>query len=141
MSAPDASGVNAPFMSGKSPRQVISLTPLIDVVFILLVFFMLTTSFVDLRTVQLTPPKIGAPVAKMAAPIIIDLRQDGAWVGGVAFRGEALAAMIADNRRSDPRRPVVIRPASGLAIQAVVDTLDKLTRAHIDGVDLIREEK
>ena len=37
-------------------RSVISLTPLVDVVFILLMFFMLTTAFVDFREMRLARP-------------------------------------------------------------------------------------
>ncbi len=37
-------------------RALISLTPLIDVVFILLVFFMLPSSFLDWRAIDLDPP-------------------------------------------------------------------------------------
>ncbi len=39
----------------------ISLTPLIDVVFILLIFFMLASSFEKTRAVELTPPKSSKP--------------------------------------------------------------------------------
>ena len=40
-------------------RALIGLTPLIDVVFILLVFFMLASSFLDWRAIDLTAPARG----------------------------------------------------------------------------------
>ncbi len=138
MSTPDLTGGGACLGRPKTGRQIISLTPLIDVVFILLVFFMLTTSFMDLRTVQLTPPKIGAPMTKAAPPIVIELHDDGAWIGGDMLNGAALAARILKERQSAFTRPVVLRPAPGVAVQAVVKILDDLTLAQIDGVHLIQ---
>jgi biopolymer transport protein ExbD len=45
---------NPPRLAAKQPprRAVVSLTPLIDVVFILLVFFMLASSFVKWRAIH-----------------------------------------------------------------------------------------
>jgi biopolymer transport protein ExbD len=54
----------------------ISLTPLIDVVFILLVFFMLASSFDQLRAVELTPPQKGTkelnPEDKRKVEIVVN---------------------------------------------------------------------
>ena len=44
-------------LSKKRRRSVISLTPLIDVVFILLVFFMVPTSFVQESGLEITRPE------------------------------------------------------------------------------------
>ena len=44
-------------------RPLISLTPLIDVVFILLVFFMLASSFLDWRSIDLNAPAQAAAMA------------------------------------------------------------------------------
>ena len=57
-------------------RNLISLTPLIDVVFILLVFFMLASSFLDWRSITLDPPKQtgGSPSLEQAVLIASVLR-------------------------------------------------------------------
>ena len=44
------------FATAPSRRRLISLTPLIDVVFILLIFFMLASSFLDWRAIGLDAP-------------------------------------------------------------------------------------
>lgn len=48
--------------SGKRRRTVISLTPLIDVVFILLLFFMLTSNFVPWRILETNIPRHTSPL-------------------------------------------------------------------------------
>src|SRR3546814_18207863 len=63
-------------------RASISLTPLIDVVFILLIFFMLATSFVDDRAIE-----VGAPAAKLGGAslegaLLVELRPDGLRLAG-----------------------------------------------------------
>src|SRR3546814_13707697 len=63
-------------------RASISLTPLIDVVFILLIFFMLATSFVDDRAIE-----VGAPAAKLGGASLegalpVALRHAGTRLAG-----------------------------------------------------------
>src|SRR3546814_3113150 len=70
------------FSRGPRRRVRISLTPLIDVVFILLIFFMLATSFVDDRAIE-----VGAPAAKLGGAslegaLLVELRQDGLRLAG-----------------------------------------------------------
>ena len=49
-----------PIAKPRRRRSPISLTPLIDVVFILLVFFMLASSFLDWRSITLAAPSAEA---------------------------------------------------------------------------------
>src|SRR5690606_18422295 len=57
-------------------RSTISLTPLIDVVFILLVFFMLASSFLDWRAIDLRAPGPAAG-ASLEGVLYVEVRDDG----------------------------------------------------------------
>ena len=57
--------------------RLISLTPLIDVVFILLVFFMLASSFLDWRSVDLTVSSGAGAATSAQRAILISLQADG----------------------------------------------------------------
>lgn len=119
-------------------RQIISLTPLIDVVFILLVFFMLASSFFDWKAVSLSTPTLGTSASNNEPPIVIDLSGTGLRISGSPLEQTQLAARIADDRAKSPERPIVIRPATGVPVQDVVDLLDLLASANVDGVSLVR---
>lgn len=64
-------------------KQVISLTPLIDVVFILLLFFMLTSSFVPWRTVNtlLSVASDAPSAAKDNGIVLLTLKRMIKWCG------------------------------------------------------------
>ncbi len=64
------------FTRPKRPTLSIDMAPLIDVVFLLLIFFMLTSSFVP-PAVPLTLPKANSGAPSEAAKVIVSLDQNG----------------------------------------------------------------
>ena len=108
-------------------RRRISLTPLIDVVFILLVFFMLESSFLKVRAIDLALPESGSQ--PLQQPHRVDLladglvRVDGAtlapteWLGLLISRGEPAAT------------PVLLSSEPAVPLQQMVDALDQLRAA------------
>lgn len=111
-------------------KQLISLTPLIDVVFILLLFFMLTSTFVAWRTVD-TP--LSAPSETSVAsedpvpPVVFELRaNDGqAW-----FEGSAIALTngnrIRDLVQQHEGQLFVLKADDNVALQTLMTLADQL---------------
>ena len=64
------------FTRPKRPTLSIDMAPLIDVVFLLLIFFMLTSSFVP-PAVPLTLPKAATGAPSETAKVIVSLDQNG----------------------------------------------------------------
>lgn len=118
----------APVSVRRTPRRaLISLTPLIDVVFILLVFFMLASSFHEWRHLRLDPPAAGTlSAASDTSPLIVDLRPDGLRLDGAPITRERLLSTVGERlgRQSDQR--IVIRSHAGVVVQDVVSLLDRL---------------
>lgn len=116
-------------------RAAISLTPLIDVVFILLIFFMFASSFLDWRTIRLDAAAPGGGPALEGA-LLVEVTPAGLRVGGRPIAAEALRLRVAAllEERADLR--VVVRPATGATLQATVDALELLAGAGARGVSL-----
>lgn len=115
----------------------IRLTPLIDVVFILLVFFMLASSFLDWRAFDLALPPADATPDPEVQPIVIEVGPDGGHiVAGEDVAAQRLAARVGALQEDGPERPVVIRAADGAPVNATVSTLDRLRAGGIDAVSL-----
>ena len=56
----------------------INITPLIDIVFLLLIFFMVSTTFVESAGISVALPSAqSAPVEKDAEPLTIAIKEDG----------------------------------------------------------------
>ncbi|MEM8790179.1 MAG: biopolymer transporter ExbD [Pseudomonadota bacterium] len=124
---------------GREPRKrlKISLTPLIDVVFILLVFFMLASSFLDWRSIQVSSAgQPGAP-SGVEGSLLIDLRSDGVRLAGETLTLEALGERVGARMQAKPDQRILIRPASGVDMQRMVTLLDTLSNAGAQDIALM----
>lgn len=116
-------------------RGAISLTPLIDVVFILLMFFMLTTSFVQERQLELSSPT--ASTSEMTVPPQI-IWLDSSGNLGMESPGAPPLSDSSLKNLIDRNHPAVIRPAEKANIQGIVTALARLKRLGIDELSLGR---
>ncbi len=106
----------------------IEMTPMIDMVFLLLIFFLVATSFhQEEREMQ-----IALPVAQSAGPISLALRElvinvDGQGriiVSGREISPEDLHGIVVDALAANPEQKVTIRGDRSVAYEAVVRVLD-----------------
>ena len=127
------------FGQQQSTARLISLTPLIDVVFILLIFFMLTTSFLDWRSVDLSVSS-GVDTAESAdRAILIDLLADGSMtVGSSPVTIRALPSVLKTKLAGNPEQRVVIRSEPGVPLQRAIDALDLIRATGAINVSLTR---
>lgn len=117
-------------------RRAISLTPLIDVVFILLVFFMLASSFLDWRHISLQTPAGPAAGTSMTGALLVEVRPDGVRLAGETLALESLVERVAARLADDPSRRVLIAPADGVSLQRAIDVLDRLSAAGATDISL-----
>lgn len=120
-------------------RPLISLTPLIDVVFILLVFFMLASSFLDWRAIDLNAPERMGAGSSMEGALLVEVRPDGPRLSGRTVPLASLAARVQERLEALPGKRVLIKPAAGVALQDAVDVLDHLERAGVSPLSFIHE--
>ena len=103
-------------------RRRIGLTALIDVVFIMLMFFMLTSSFEQWKTIQIDSPVTEVQTTKPALPQFIVLTTEGQIYPlhkenqTVAFSDVSMA-LWGD---LDSKRPVLLLPAPDVKLQLMV---------------------
>ena len=121
------------FEPPSTSRRRVSLTPLIDVVFILLVFFMLATSLARWQPLPIT-----APAPTQAVPSTETPRwQVRVHLDGLELDGEWLEdALLTQRLRAHPQQPVTLRPADGVTVQRLIDVLDQLRAVGADAVRL-----
>lgn len=118
----------------------IPMTSLIDVVFLLLIFFLVATNFTRRETDHaVTLPQSEAGVKADQAPtrLVINIRQSGALVvnGKVTTEAE-LRRLITDFAAARPGRPAVIRADAMVPYQAVMRVFGMCRGAGIRNVDL-----
>lgn len=128
--------------SGAGKRRLISLTPLIDVVLILLVFYMLAAAAPRWESIQLQPPVQGRAETAGPPALIVRLRaaDNGLTLEGEEISLDAAVRRIADALEADPARPLVLQPAPGVTLQRAVTVLERLSALPVPSVSLMRGE-
>lgn len=112
-------------------RKTISLTALIDVVFILLMFFMLTSSFSQWRAISLNTP-VASEQTSDRPPQLLIIHSDGSF-SQPGESGLPLQQAIDD---FDHRHPVVLLPEEKTTVQTIVSALEQLKGAGIAQLSL-----
>jgi biopolymer transport protein ExbD len=115
-------------------RVVLSLTPLIDVVFILLVFFMLVSQFATWRQVEMRPQATLGEHTTDLAPLIITLDANNTLTINGRLAEDASDAASEAARTLSEGQMVVLRPLEGTTIQPVISLLEALTDADVTNV-------
>lgn len=131
-----------------SSRSLISLVSMIDVLMILLFFFMITSSYLDLNMVPAVqqadeatdaPPPTAAPTTDGA--ILVRIGADGGpVVAGTALSLDALSDLIRTRLADAPLTPVVLLPSGGADMQSLIAVMDRLTLAGVQRLRVIRLE-
>ncbi len=115
--------------------KVLNITPLIDVVFILLVFFMLATNFAAYRLIRVETPRETEVVATSEGAIVIAVRPDGSITfDSEPVEREALEAAVAEVVAIDPGRTFLIRPFDDVPLQEAIALYDVARRAGASAV-------
>lgn len=121
------------FDAPRRPRRP-GLTPMIDVVFLLLVFFMLAARFGQDAGLDLT---LGGGVqAYDGPPRLVEVTPSDLRLNGVSQTGAALVAALRPLMAA-PSDIVVIRARDGASLQRVVDTMTLLNGAGLTGLALV----
>ena len=141
---------------------LISMTPLIDVMFILLVFFMVTSTFLDLDMIPLVgAARSGAETSGTAAPktvapgtlaaekgtlseagsLMVRLSAEGRTiVSGREVDGAGLRTMVATRVAAGSSKPILVLSSGFATTQSLVSLLDLLARAGAQDVRIVRIE-
>lgn len=116
-----------------STLSEINITPLLDLAFVLLIIFMITTPLLE-NSVNLIIPSSGAANAPVKAgqvqTISID-RHETIKINDRTVSTSELVARLTDMKRSNPEIAIVIRPDRDLPVQRLISLMDALQRAQI----------
>ncbi|MEM9344516.1 MAG: biopolymer transporter ExbD [Pseudomonadota bacterium] len=122
------------FASPRSRRRV-SLTPMIDVVFLLLIFFMLVSRF---GVEHLVPVSLASSEAATyeGPPRLIDVTPSETLLNGVVLEPRPLLLELVRLTETGADT-VVIRPSDGASVQRLVDVVTLLERAGFTSVAIV----
>lgn len=128
-----------------SVASTLSLTPLIDVVFLLLIFFLVTSEFEDQeRRLDIVLPSAtsAVPMTNKPKEIVIDIDSVGTiYLGGQSASIDGLQRLLESAVAKNPtNQTVVIRADRSAAFQPVVSVMDVCNRTGISDYSVTTQE-
>ncbi len=127
----------------KLPEPEINITPLVDVVLVLLIIFMVITPALA-EGDQITLPMVESADAKSKANNAIDVglvANGNVLLDKVTITPADLEARLREEHARDPKRPLLLKSDESVPYQRVRDTLALVERIGIRNVSLKVNEK
>lgn len=129
------------FSASTSGIADINISPLIDMVFILLIFFIVTTVFVEETGVDVTKPQAASAVQLEKNSILIAITQGGNVVyGGRDVGVSGVRAVVSRLVQENPKMPVIIQADESVPTRLLVRVLDEAKLAGAASVNIATEQ-
>lgn len=111
----------------------VNLTPMLDVVFIMLIFFIVTTSFIKESGVEIQRPESSAATPRPDAQVMVAITAGGAvWVDGQPVDlhrlGDTVSGLVTDEGA------VVIQADRDATTGLLIEVMDSLREAGVENM-------
>ena len=116
----------------------IGLTPIIDVVFILLIFFMLATNFQSFNKTEIKMSNETASVSQSDKKIfLIEFNKDSEFkLNGTAASLDSIKSDIISSKNDGDDFIVITKPLKGVDVQLILSVFANLKSSNIENVTL-----
>ena len=120
----------------------INLTPMLDVVFIMLIFFIVTATFIRETGVEGNRPEDQETqvVEEEGAILVIIDSTDDIWIDNRIVDVRAVRANVERLHAEDPERPVVIQAAQASTAEILVSVMDAARQANVYDISIASGE-
>lgn len=121
----------------ESATENVNLTPLIDMVFILLIFFLVTASFTKESGIDVDRPTAQTAVREEQGSIIIGVTKDGEiWLDNQNIELRAVRAHVEHLHTQNPEGTVIILADKNAKTGLTVEVLDQVRLAGVTNVSI-----
>lgn len=113
----------------------IDMTPMLDIVFIMLIFFIVTTVFVKEAGIEVNKPDADQAIQPKNANIFIAVTKDGdIWMDKREIKVESVRANVERLLAEQPTDVVIIQADSDAEHGVVIKVMDQVKAAGIDQI-------
>ena len=121
----------------QSRRRVsLDISPLLDVVFLLLIFFLVTTTFMPDASMELELPESTTATQSEVAPTMVTVGEDG----GVEIDGDSVSIQELERTVAallpEEREKITVRADARVDYGVIVRIIDALRNAGVDALSL-----
>ena len=120
----------------------VDMTPMLDIVFIMLIFFIVTTSFVKEDGIELNRPAANPPETPNESPtrpIVIEINENSeVSIKGRLIDVKAIEANVQSARAKSPKSLIIVRAHESATSGVVVSAVDQARLAGADKVTVVK---
>ncbi|MGE4651619.1 MAG: biopolymer transporter ExbD [Myxococcota bacterium] len=125
----------------ESEESEVNLTPMLDVVFIMLIFFIVTASFVKEAGIDVNRPDAATAEKKTKGNILVAITENGQiWIDKRQVDPRALRANIERLHAENPQGSVVIQADKNSKNGLLVQVMDSARLAGVFNVSIAAQE-
>ena len=121
----------------KSNRTKIILTPMIDVLFIILIFFMLVSNFNLNRGISLQGGSSSEASLSRHTLAIVDLNEIRISLNGVEVERNFLVQKLHKLSKNNDEIQIFLRPSGEFSVQNIIDLIDELTAEGLSNIYIL----
>lgn len=126
--------------SKKRDEEEVNLTPMLDVVFILLIFFIVTASFVKESGMEINRPDAATAVRKERGNILVAITPTGQiWIDRRQVDVRSVRANIERLHAENPQGAVVIQADRQSKNYLLVEVMDAAKLAGVENISIAAE--
>jgi biopolymer transport protein ExbD len=117
----------------------INITPMLDIVFIMLIFFIVTTSFVKEQGLEVSRPSDVPPkeIRQNRGPIVVKINSSSLIsIKGRTLETGAVQANLEREKAEKPESPLIIAAHPGADTESLVTILDAAKAVGIEAVSV-----
>jgi biopolymer transport protein ExbD len=128
-------------LSGEEEESEINITPMLDVVFIMLIFFIVTASFVKEAGIDVNRPGASTATKQEKGNILIAISETGEiWINRRKVDVRAVRANIERLHAENPKGTVVIQADKKSQTETLVAVMDASRLAGVFNVAIAAQE-
>lgn len=127
----------------QAPEETeLDMTPMLDIVFIMLIFFIVTTSFVKESGVTVSVPQAETASQQDNPNIFIAITESGeVWIDRRPVDPRSVRAIVARLHADNPEGSVIIQSDEYAATGILVDVMDQVRLAGVEGIAIAADKK
>jgi len=130
-----------PYLSSDDNEAAIDMTPMLDVVFIMLIFFIVTTSFVKEAGVEINRPRAESTATQGQNSILVAITNNNEiWINQHQVDPRAVRRNVERLKAESPESGVIIQADTDSKTGLLVEVMDQVKIAGIENIAIATQK-
>jgi biopolymer transport protein ExbD len=113
-------------------KVLINITPLIDVLFLLLIFFIVSSTFLEQPSITVELPSAETSEAERIEEYVITVSSDGiTYINDLSIPREALLPKLEAIYRREPEANIILKADTNVSYGVIIDLIDTVRKSGL----------